>query len=124
VEVCRRADIVVSVLPETAATRGVIGAEALEALGEGWVINVGRGSAVDTSALLAALDSGSLQGAGLDVFEVEPLPEDSPLWNHPRIIVTPHTAGFSPRYGERLVALFQHNLNAFRSAGAWRGRVI
>jgi phosphoglycerate dehydrogenase-like enzyme len=124
VEVCRRADIVVSVLPESSATRHVLSDAALEALGAGWLVNVGRGSAVDTSALLRALDRGELRGAGLDVFEEEPLTSDSPLWGHPRVVLTPHIAGLSPRYGERLLAVFLDNLSGYLGEGPWSTRVV
>ncbi len=86
------ADIVVDLVPLSDATRGVIRAEQLAALGDGVLINVGRGATVDTAALLTALD-GDLRHAVLDVFEVEPLPTDSPLWGHPKVTVTPHIAG-------------------------------
>lgn len=124
IEVFRRAQVVISVLPDTPDTRGIIGEEALAALGRGWVVNVGRGSAVDTGALLEALDRGELQGAGLDVFEEEPLPPDSPLWTHPRVVITPHIAGLSPRYGPRLAEIFAVNLAAFRGGGDWINRVV
>lgn len=122
-EVFRLADVVVSVLPDTPETRGVVGAEQLEALGAGWFINVGRGSAVDENALLAALDA-DLRGAGLDVFAEEPLPSGSPLWHHPRVVMTPHTAGLSPEYGPRLARIFEANLAAFQGDGAWVNRVV
>lgn len=123
-DVCRRADVVVCVLPDTESTRGIIGADALDALGDGWLINVGRGSAVDEEALVAALDGGRLRGAGLDVFATEPLRDDSPLWSHPRVVLTPHIAGLSPKYGERLVEVFERNLPAFTGERPWTGRVV
>jgi glyoxylate/hydroxypyruvate reductase A len=90
----RDADVVVDLVPLSAATRGLIGAPELAALGNGVLINVGRGATVDTAALIDALD-GELRAAVLDVFETEPLPSDSPLWRHPKLIVTPHVAGRS-----------------------------
>jgi len=87
-------DVVVDLVPLSAATRGVIGASELAALDDGVLINVGRGATVDTDALLAALD-GPLRAAVLDVFDTEPLPSDSPLWRHPLVTVTPHVAGRS-----------------------------
>ena len=122
--VCEMADIVVCTLPHTPETRGIVGADELEALGAGWIVNVGRGSAIDEAALLEALDTGSLRGAGLDVFVVEPLPVDSPLWDHPRVVMTPHSGGLSPRYGERLLDVFLANLDAFEGDGDWINVVV
>ena len=90
----RDCDVVVDLVPLSDATRGLIGATELAALGDGVLINVGRGPTVDTAALLEALD-GELRAAVLDVFDIEPLPGDSPLWHHPKVIVTPHVAGRS-----------------------------
>ncbi|SHK29405.1 2-hydroxyacid dehydrogenase [Halomonas caseinilytica] len=87
----------VLLLPGTAATRHLIDARTLALLPEGAsLINPGRGSLIDEHALLEALDAGQLRGALLDAFPVEPLPEDSPLWRHPRILITPHMAGPTP----------------------------
>ncbi len=123
VDICRQADIVVCVLPATPSTIGLVGKDALAALGAGWLINVGRGGVVDENALIDALDNGGLRGAGLDVFTAEPLPATSPLWDHPRVVITPHTAGFSPRYGERLLEVFRANLDGFHGRGPWSTRV-
>lgn len=124
IEVFRLADCVVSVLPDSPETRGVVGAAELDALGAGWFVNVGRGSAVDEEALIGALVNGTLRGAGLDVFAQEPLPEDSPLWHHPRVVMTPHTAGLSPEYGPRLARIFEANLAAFNDDGVWVNREV
>ncbi|XKE44753.1 glyoxylate/hydroxypyruvate reductase A [Halomonas organivorans] len=91
----------VLLLPDTPATRHIIDAEALAALAEGaTLINPGRGTLIDEAALLEALGDGEaegrLRGAVLDAFPEEPLPGDSPLWAHPRVIVTPHMAGPTP----------------------------
>ncbi|UYG06946.1 2-hydroxyacid dehydrogenase [Halomonas sp. M4R1S46] len=96
-----RVNTLVLLLPDTPATRGIIDADALAALPEGaTLINPGRGSLVDETALLEALGDGEaegrLRGALLDAFPEEPLPETSPLWHHPRVIVTPHMAGPTP----------------------------
>lgn len=90
----RDCDVVVDLVPLSDATRGIIGAPQLAALGRGVLINVGRGPTVDTAALIEALD-GDLRAAVLDVFDTEPLPPESPLWSHPKVIVTPHVAGRS-----------------------------
>ncbi len=124
IEVFRAADAVVSVLPDTPATYGIVSAECLGAMHGGWFVNVGRGTAVSERDLLDALESGALAGAGLDVFDPEPLPAGSPLWSHPRVVITSHTAGLSPHYGARLVAIFRTNLAARNGAGTWVNRVV
>ena len=87
-------DYVVCILPETVETRDIIDARTFAAMKRGtYFINVGRGRLVVEEDLLAALDSGQLSGAALDVFRTEPLPVDSPLWAHPKVTVTPHAAG-------------------------------
>jgi phosphoglycerate dehydrogenase-like enzyme len=123
-EVFRRADAVVITLPGGDATRHLVGEAELEALRGGWLVNVGRGPVVDEVALVAAMQLGVLAGVALDVFETEPLPADSPLWSLPGVLITPHMAGSSPRYGERLAALFTRNLAAYRGMGAWENRVV
>jgi glyoxylate/hydroxypyruvate reductase A len=88
-----RTDILLNLLPLTAETRGIVDAAALAAMPRGAaVINLGRGPHVVVADLIAALDSGHLSAATLDVFDVEPLPAGSPLWKHPRITVMPHVA--------------------------------
>ena len=91
--VLRASDIVVALLPATAATENLLDARRLALLPEGArLVNPGRGSLIDDAALLAALDSGRLAHATLDVFREEPLPPAHPFWAHPRITVTPHVA--------------------------------
>lgn len=87
------ADWLVVTAPLTATTRGLIGRRVLCACRSVYLINVARGALVDTPALLEALRSGAVAGATLDVFEQEPLQEDSPLWDTPGVVVTPHIAG-------------------------------
>lgn len=123
-EVCEDADVVVVALPGGAETEGLVGADELAAIGKGWLVNVGRGSVVDEAALVEALTEGALLGAGLDVFEREPLPAESPLWGLDNVVITPHQAGHTPRYGERLAAAFLENLAAYRGAGKWRNRIV
>lgn len=97
-------DVLVSVLPGTAQTESMISADVFAALPEhAWFINVGRGSVVDDGALLAALESGAIAGAALDVFRTEPLPADSRLWDAPNMIITPHSAGGRPQEPGRLI---------------------
>ncbi|WP_034384576.1 D-isomer specific 2-hydroxyacid dehydrogenase family protein [Deinococcus sp. YIM 77859] len=87
------ADWVVLLLPSTPETQGIVNADVLARLKPGaWLSNQGRGSLIDTGALLAALDSGHLGGAVLDVTDPEPLPEDHPLWQQPNVLITPHIA--------------------------------
>ncbi|MCC7045174.1 MAG: glyoxylate/hydroxypyruvate reductase A [Alphaproteobacteria bacterium] len=88
-----RSDIVICVLPLTPDTADILDARAFAAMPRGsYVINIGRGRQLVEPDLLAALDNGQLAGAALDVFRAEPLPPDSPLWSHPRLLVTPHLA--------------------------------
>jgi phosphoglycerate dehydrogenase-like enzyme len=92
-DVWPRAHHVVIAAPATAATRHLVGAAELEAMREdAWLVNVARGSLVDTDALVAALAGGAIAGAALDVTDPEPLPDDHPLWREPRALITPHIA--------------------------------
>ena len=122
-EVCRRADLLFIALPGGNETRHLIDAAALRVLGQGWIVNVGRGSVVDEEALVEALTVGELRGAGLDVFETEPLPSDSKLWDLRNAVLTPHIAGISSRYGERWAAIFRRNLDALEGNRPWVNRV-
>ena len=110
----READHVVVTLPLTAETRGLFSTDRLEAMKPGaHLYNVGRGQVVDQDALLAALRSGHLKGAGLDVTEPEPLPAESPLWLEPGVIITAHSSGLTPRSYERYQALLLENMRRF-----------
>jgi len=80
-----------------------------------YLINIGRGRVVDEAALVEALRSGQVAGAGLDVFEDEPLRAESPLWEMPNVIITSHYSGESPRYDERAMAIFLDNLRRYQS---------
>jgi phosphoglycerate dehydrogenase-like enzyme len=104
-------DLLISLLPATPATRHAVDADVLGALPpHAWVVNVGRGSTLDEAALLDAVRGGRLAGAALDVFEDEPLPAGSPLWDEPRILVSPHAAGGRPLGAGALVT---ENVTAF-----------
>ena len=118
------ADAVVVAAALTAESRGVIGEPQLDALAPGAVVvNVARGAIVDTDALVGALESGRLGGAGLDVTDPEPLPARHPLWRAPNCIVTPHVADTEamtvPLFAERIA----RNTIAFVGAGDFEGRI-
>lgn len=99
-------EIIVLLLPDTQATANTLNAATLELLPRGAVVvNPGRGSLIDDAALLAALDSGRVAHATLDVFRTEPLPRDHPFWAHPRVTVTPHVASQTrPASAARVIA--------------------
>ena len=113
-ELCRRADHLVLACPLTEATRGLIGAEAFRLLDDDAVlVNVARGAVVDEEALVRALQYGRIRGAALDVFETEPLPADSPLWNLSNVLLTPHMAGSTPKKAERWAEIVGENYRRF-----------
>lgn len=105
-DVLARAQIVVTLLPATPATENILNAETLGWLPRGAVvINPGRGALIDDDALLAALESGQVGQATLDVFRTEPLPAQHPYWRHPRVTVTPHVAAETrPQSAARVIA--------------------
>lgn len=105
------ADFVVLTVPYTSETHHMIGARELARMKRGsFIINIGRGGTIDEAALLEALDSGHIAGAGLDVFEEEPLPADSPFWTSERVIITAHYSGSTPEYNNRGFDIFIENL--------------
>ena len=112
-DLAAEADVVVNALPITTATAGIFNREFFAALKPGALfVNVGRGKTVVTADLVAALDSGALAGAGLDVTDPEPLPADHPLWGYPNVIVTPHVAGRGGEL-ERHGVLLKENLRRY-----------
>jgi phosphoglycerate dehydrogenase-like enzyme len=113
-EVLRAADYLVIALPLTKATQGIIDARALGLMKRSSVlINIGRGQVVVEEALVDALRNKTIAGAGLDVFEREPLPADSPLYEMENVIITPHVAGASHTYYDRAIPLFCQNLRRY-----------
>jgi phosphoglycerate dehydrogenase-like enzyme len=110
VDAAAQVDAIVVTLPGTASTEGLVGERVLAGVRPGTIlVNVGRGSVVDEPALVAALDDGRIGYAALDVTAVEPLPADSPLWTHERVLLSPHTAALHEDEPARIVALFADN---------------
>ncbi len=107
-------DFVVVTLPLTMETHHILNVAAFEAMKEtAYLVNVGRGELIDEAALIAALKAKQLAGAALDVFEEEPLPEDSPLWEMENVIISPHISGLSAHFQEETLSLFIENLNRY-----------
>jgi phosphoglycerate dehydrogenase-like enzyme len=118
------ADHVVVTVPNTPRSRGLFDASAFAAMKPGAAIyNVGRGPVIDTAALIEALESGHLGGAGLDVTDPEPLPADSPLWDMENVLITAHTSGATPRYWERQADLIAENVRRIQRGDAPRNLV-
>lgn len=118
------ADAVVLALPLTDDTRGLFSSEVFSAMKPGaFFVNVGRGELVDQAALIEALSTGHLGGAGLDVFDPEPLPADDPLWDLPNVIITPHNSGASDGTAERVNQIFLDNLGRFTRGEPLRNEI-
>jgi phosphoglycerate dehydrogenase-like enzyme len=112
----RESDYVSVTLPLTPATRKFVGAGEIAAMrASAYIVNVGRGEVIDESALAEALRTGKIGGAGLDVFEHEPLEESSPLWEMENVIMTPHISGANRGYNDKACQLFAENLRRFAS---------
>jgi phosphoglycerate dehydrogenase-like enzyme len=121
----RESDFVVLACPLTKETEGLLGAAQLAVMKPtATLINVARGRIVDEAALIDALEAGTIAGACLDVFTVEPLPETSPLWSMPNVVVTPHNSGVSPLNMERAMGIFIDNLGRFVAGRPLRNRVL
>jgi phosphoglycerate dehydrogenase-like enzyme len=109
-----QADFLVLACPQTPETEGLIGKREIDALKrDAVVINIARGAVVDEPAMIAALQEGRLGGAALDVFAKEPLPGDSPLWDMPNVLVSPHSASTVDSENARITDLFCENLRRY-----------
>jgi phosphoglycerate dehydrogenase-like enzyme len=123
-EMLAQADYVVIAAPSTPETQHLIGAAELAAMKPtAFLVNIARGALVDEAALIRALGEGRIGGAGLDVFEREPLPLDSPLWTMANVIISPHLAGSSPSYSRRFTDLLLDNLARYRAGEPLRNVV-
>ncbi len=123
-ELLPRCDWLVIACPLTLETRGLIEARRLALLPRGaCVVNVARGEIVDEPALIGALQTGRLAGAYLDVFQKEPLPSESPLWDMPNVLVTPHNSSAAAGNDERVFEMFVDNLRRWRSGEPLRNEV-
>jgi phosphoglycerate dehydrogenase-like enzyme len=113
-EAAGHADFLIVLVPHNRETDRIIDAAVFNAMkSSGVLINIARGGVVDENALIAALRTGKIRGAGLDVFRTEPLPKDSPLWDMPNVFITSHIGGMSDTYGEQVMPLLVENLRAF-----------
>jgi len=124
-ELLANADFVCLQVPLTPQTRHMIGAKELSSMKKSAIlINASRGATVDEIALIEALQNGTIHGAGLDVFETEPLPADHEFWSLPNCFITPHTAGGRHDQDTAIVKHFLRNLAAFEKNGAMVDRVV
>lgn len=113
-ELLPQADFVILTVPQTPETTGLMAAAEFRCMkSSAYLINIGRGGCVVLDDLVAALRAGELAGAGLDVFETEPLPADHPLWTMSGVLITPHVAGIGPYLQERRTELFVDNCRRF-----------
>lgn len=118
IEAAADADFLAVLIPLSPATHHIVGAEVLAAMKpSAFLINIARGGCVDEHALLAALESGGIAGAGIDVFETEPLPADSPLWHAPNTILSPHVGGFADTYHEQCFPTVLENMGRYLDGG-------
>jgi len=111
-----KSDFIVNTLPLTSETKQLLGTDEFAAMKtSAFLVNIGRGWTVDERALIRALGNSTIAGAGLDVFEEEPLPDNSPLWAMSNVMITSHYAGATSRYHERALAIFLDNLKRFQN---------
>lgn len=124
-DVLPETDLLVGIVPLTEETRGSIDETVFRALPDTAIlVNVSRGPVVDEAALVDALRAGEIAGAGLDVFETEPLPEASPLWDREDVIVTPHVGGRSDTFPTRFADLFLDNYERWRRDESLRNQIV
>lgn len=123
-ELLPRADWLIIASPLTAETRGLVNADLLARLPRGaHIINIGRGEIIDEAAMIEALRAGQLGGAYLDVFEKEPLPAESPLWDLPKVIISPHNSAAASGNDERVYRMFVANLEQWHQKQALTNEV-
>ena len=115
----READIVVLALPRTHETRALMSDPEFEVMRQSAVlVNIARGRLIDDAALIRALESGRIAGAGLDAFQEEPLPPTHPFWGLPNVLITPHTAAFAADYWPAVVDQFLENMRRYKNGEA------
>ena len=119
-----RADFVILTVPHTPATEGFFNRARFQRMKKSaFFINIGRGMTTKLDDLVAALAAGEIAGAGLDVYEQEPLPAEHPLWTMPNVLLTPHMAGYGPYLNDRRFQIIVDNCRAFATGGALRNVV-
>ena len=123
-EMLAQCDYVVLCVELNDSTYHMIGEEQFKAMKDSaYLINMGRGALVDEPVMIEALKNGVIAGAGLDTFEQEPLPADSPLWDLPNVLITPHVTPQLPDREERMLSYVYQNLKAYREGGEFVNRV-
>lgn len=119
-----RADFVIMTIPHTPATEGLFDRARLRLMkATAFLINIGRGMTVRLDDLVAALEAGEIAGAGLDVYEIEPLPAEHALWSAPNVLLTPHTAGYGPYLDDRRLGILVDNCRRFAAGEPLRNVV-
>ncbi len=108
-----RSRVIMATLPHTERTIRFISRREMDVMKDVYLLNAGRGSCIDTDALVEALRAGKVRGCGLDVTEPEPLPPEHPLWDMPNVIITPHYSGIHPGYDNEAFAVFIDNLKRY-----------
>ena len=114
-EVARQADFLIALVPLDDRTRHMIGADVFAAMNpSAFIINLARGDVIDEAAMLVALQAGTIAGAGLDVYSVEPPVAANPLWDLPNVMMSPRVGGMSDIYADQILPVVAHNLKVFR----------